>query len=107
MVDAPRSRAAGGRDPARVGDRQQLALVEAGRWVAAGVVRAGCEGDELVQFVNKSYGTSLPRVDMSTYLFNGNTSSGGYPKSSYGPPTQAEVIEFAAAYFSPETLDAF
>lgn len=62
--------------------------------------------DELVQFVNKNYGTSLPRVDMSTYLFNGN-SSGGYPKSSYGPPTQEEIVEFAAAYFTPETLDAF
>jgi hypothetical protein len=63
--------------------------------------------DELVQFVNRNYGTSLPRVDMSTYLFNGNTSAGGYPHSSYGPPTQAEIVEFAAAYFTPETLDAF
>ena len=63
--------------------------------------------DALVEFVNANYGTSLPRVDMSTYLFNGNTSSGGFPASSYGPPTQQEIIDFAAAYFTPAVLDAF
>lgn len=63
--------------------------------------------DELVQFVNASYGTNLPRVNMATYLFNGNTSAGGFPKSSFGPPTQEEIVEFAAAYFTPATLDAF
>jgi len=63
--------------------------------------------DALVQFVNANYGTSLPRVDMSTYLFNGNTSAGGFPHNAFGPPSQEEVIGFAAAYFTPEVLGAF
>lgn len=63
--------------------------------------------DALVQFVNASYGTSLERVDMAEYLFNGNSSAGGFPTNAFGPPTQQEVIDFAAAYFTPEVLDAF
>ncbi len=63
--------------------------------------------DALVQFVNASYGTSLPRVDIAAYLFNGNSSAGGYPTNSYGPPTQQQVIDFAAAYFTPEVLESF
>ena len=63
--------------------------------------------DALVEFVNANYGTTLPRVDMATYLFNGNSSSGGFPTNAYGPPTQQQVIDFAAAYFTPEVLDNF
>jgi hypothetical protein len=63
--------------------------------------------DALVEFVNANYGTSLPRVDMSAYLFNGNSSAGGFPTNAYGPPTQQQVIDFAAAYFTPEVLDNF
>ncbi len=62
--------------------------------------------DALVMFVNASYGTTLPRVDMSPYLLTGN-SSGGFPGSSYGPPTQEQIIEFAAAYFTPAVLENF
>ena len=40
--------------------------------------------DALVQFVNASYGTTIPRVDMSPYLFNGN-SSGGFPTQLVRP----------------------
>ncbi len=63
--------------------------------------------DALVQFMNANYGTNLPRVDMAAFLFNGNSSTGGFPHNSYGPPTQEQVIEFAAAYFTPEVLDNF
>jgi hypothetical protein len=63
--------------------------------------------DALVQFVNANYGTSLERVNMYPYLFNGNSQAGGYPTSSFGPPSQEEIIEFAAAYFTPEVLDNF
>jgi hypothetical protein len=63
--------------------------------------------DALVQFVNANYATSLPRVDMAEYLFNGNSSSGGFPTNAFGPPTQEQIIEFAAAYFTPEVLDSF
>jgi hypothetical protein len=62
--------------------------------------------DALVQFVNANYGTSLPRVDMSPYLLKGN-SSGGFPTATYGPPSQEEIIEFAAAYFTPSVLESF
>ncbi|MBK9966705.1 MAG: SGNH/GDSL hydrolase family protein [Holophagales bacterium] len=62
--------------------------------------------DALVQFVNANYGSSIPRVNMAPYLLTGN-SSGGFPTSSYGPPTQEQIIEFAAAYFTPEVLENF
>jgi hypothetical protein len=64
--------------------------------------------DEVVQFVNANYGTNLPRVDMATYLFNGNSSEGGFPATSFsfiGTPTQEEVMDWAAAYFTPEVLN--
>ncbi|KAA0253076.1 MAG: SGNH/GDSL hydrolase family protein [Acidobacteria bacterium] len=59
--------------------------------------------DELVQFVNAQFGTTLPRVDMYPYLFNGNSQSGGFPVGAH--PSQDEVIEWAAAYFGEETLN--
>lgn len=62
--------------------------------------------DALVQFVNANYGTHFARVDMSPYLLTGN-SSGGFPTSAYGPPTQSEIIDYAAAYFTPEVLKNF
>lgn len=62
--------------------------------------------DEVVKFVNANYGTTIPHVDLSAYFFNGN-SSGGYPINSAAPPSQQQVIEFAAAYFTPEVLEAF
>jgi hypothetical protein len=63
--------------------------------------------DAFVEFVNASYATHLPRVDMAAYLFNGNSSAGGFPTNAFGPPTQQQVIDFAAAYFTPEVLDNF
>lgn len=60
--------------------------------------------DELVKFVNASYGASIPRVNMYTYLFNGN-SSGGYPGTPVGAHlTQEEVLDWAAAYFTPAAI---
>mgnify|MGYP003591767509 CR=1 FL=1 len=61
--------------------------------------------DEVVKFVNANYGTTIPHVDLSAYFFNGN-SSGGYPINSAAPLSQQEVIDFAAAYFTPATLEA-
>ena len=63
--------------------------------------------DALVQFVNANYGTNLPRVNMYPYLLSGNSQVGGYPTSSFGPPSQNEIIDFASAYFTAEVLDAF
>lgn len=63
--------------------------------------------DELVKFVNASFGTNLPRVNMATYLFNGNSSAGGFPKAAFGEPSQQAIIDFAAEYFTAGTLEAF
>jgi len=62
--------------------------------------------DELIKFINANYGTSLPRVNMYPYLSNGN-STGGFVASAFGPPTQEQVIEYAAEYFTPEVLENF
>ena len=64
--------------------------------------------DEMVQFVNANYGTSIPRVDMSTYLFNGNSSPGGYPVGAAGTTLSVEeTIEWAAEIFTPENTQRF
>jgi hypothetical protein len=60
--------------------------------------------DEMVQFINENYGTSIPRVDMSAYLFNGNTSTGGYPVGLSQVLTPEEAIEYGAAIFTPEAM---
>ncbi len=57
--------------------------------------------DQLVQFVNSTYGNNLPRVNMYPFLFNGNTSSGGYPIGAALTPE--EQINWAAAIFGPDT----
>jgi hypothetical protein len=60
--------------------------------------------DAMVQFVNAQYGTSVSRVDMYPYLFQGN-SSGGFPTGTI--PPQSQIIDWAAAYFTPEVLEQF
>jgi len=62
--------------------------------------------DEMVQFINASYGTSIPRVNVSTYLFSGNSSAGGFPLAAGQPPTTEQVIEYAAAIFTPEVMES-
>lgn len=57
--------------------------------------------NELIQFVNGSFGGSISEVDLSTYLFNGNTSAGGYPIGA-APLSAQESLDWAAAIFTPE-----
>lgn len=59
--------------------------------------------DAAIQFVNASYGTNLQRPNMYPYLFDGN-SSGGIPA---GRPSYDELLDWAAAYFTPEVLAQF
>jgi hypothetical protein len=59
--------------------------------------------DELVQFVNATFGTSVPRIDISPYLFNGNSQAGGFPIGMH--PTSDEILNYAAAYFTPGVLE--
>lgn len=62
--------------------------------------------DEMIQFINASYGTSIPRVNMYPYLFNGNSSAGGFPMSVGMPLTSEEMIEYAAAIYTPDVMKA-
>ena len=63
--------------------------------------------NDLIQFINDTYGNSIPQADMYPFLFNGNTSPGGYPNppaaAMAGPLTNEELITWAAAAFTPET----
>ena len=59
--------------------------------------------NDLVNFVNANYGSSVPQVDMSVYLFGGNST--GYPLGR--PVTQGDVLDYGAAYFTPENLKAW
>ena len=59
--------------------------------------------DEVIKFVNAQYGTDVARVDMYPYLFNGNSQAGGFPVGAQ--PTQDEIIEWAAAYFTDGVLE--
>ena len=56
--------------------------------------------NDFVNFVNASYGASVPQVDMSVYLFGGNST--GYPLGL--PVNQGDVLNYGAAYWTPETL---
>jgi len=58
--------------------------------------------DEIIQLINAAYGNNLPRPDMSPFLFNGNTSSGGYP--SGGALSAEEQLLWAAGIFHPDTF---
>ncbi|MFI5180575.1 MAG: SGNH/GDSL hydrolase family protein [Thermoanaerobaculia bacterium] len=56
--------------------------------------------DDVMQAINANYGNNLPRVNMFSYLFNGNTSAGGYPIGAALSPN--DQIDWAAAIFAPE-----
>lgn len=60
--------------------------------------------DDLIQTINYYWNNNLPRVNMQTYLANGDTWPGGYPNGSVlFSPTPTEQIDWAAAIFTPET----
>jgi lysophospholipase L1-like esterase len=57
--------------------------------------------DDLIQTINYYWGNNLPRVNMQTFLANGDTYPGGYPNGSLlGPGNE---IDWAAAIFGPDT----
>jgi lysophospholipase L1-like esterase len=62
--------------------------------------------NELVGFINDTWGNDLPEVNFYPYIFNGNTSPGGYPTgAATAPLTNAEMIEWAAAIYSRENWE--
>ena len=59
--------------------------------------------NDLIQFINANYGNTIVQADMYPFLFNGNTSTGGYPL----PPASVvlapgDEITWAAAVFGPD-----
>ena len=59
---------------------------------------------ELIDFINANYGSSLGSIDMTPYLFNGNTSPGGFPVGL--GLTQQETLKWAAEIYSPENWES-
>lgn len=56
--------------------------------------------DELIQFINRSYGTSIARPDLTPFLFNGNAQAGGFPVGIN--LSDDERLRYAAEIYSPE-----
>ncbi len=65
----------------------------------------------VIDFINANYGNSVASIDMTPYLDNGNTSPGGFPSAPTPTPhlgtfTSDELIEWAAAVYSPENWES-
>jgi len=58
--------------------------------------------DDLMQFMNANFNAGLPRVNMSTYLFNGGTAGGLSGSSSYAPMNGDDFDRAVQAIFTPE-----
>ena len=59
--------------------------------------------DDLIQFMNANFGAALPRVNLSTYLFNGGTNGGLSGSSALYVPLNGEDFERAVqGIFTPE-----
>ncbi len=61
--------------------------------------------NDAINFINQSFNASIPQVDLSVYLFGGRSTTGGFPTGF--TLTQDEVLNFAAAYWTPENMKAF
>ena len=58
--------------------------------------------DEITQFMNENFNAGLPRVNLSTYLFNGGTNGGLAGSSSYVPLNGEDYERAIQAIFTPE-----
>jgi hypothetical protein len=58
--------------------------------------------DDLIQFMNANFNASLPRVNLTTYLFNGGTNGGLAGSSSYAPLNGEDFERAVQAIFTPE-----
>jgi lysophospholipase L1-like esterase len=58
--------------------------------------------DELIQFINASFGTKLEQPNLYPYLFEGNT-SGGYSPTIGFPMSPEDAIKWSAEIFPPES----
>ncbi|MDX9734638.1 MAG: hypothetical protein RBU36_10970 [Thermoanaerobaculia bacterium] len=60
--------------------------------------------DEMVRFINANYGTTIPRPDLSAYLFSGSSAQGGYPVNFGAALTTEDAIAWGAAIYTPEVM---
>jgi hypothetical protein len=58
--------------------------------------------DDLIQFMNANFNAGLPRVNLTTYLFNGGTNGGLAGSSSYAPLNGEDFERAVQAIFTPE-----
>jgi hypothetical protein len=59
--------------------------------------------DDIIQFINANFNAGLPRVNLTTYLFNGGTNGGLSGSSALYVPLNGEDYERAVqAIFTPE-----
>jgi hypothetical protein len=58
--------------------------------------------DDLIQFMNANFNAGLPRVNLTTYLFNGGTNGGLSGSSSYAPLNGEDFERAVQAIFTPE-----
>ena len=58
--------------------------------------------DDLTAFINASFDAGLPRVNLTTYLFNGGTNGGLAGSSSYAPLNGEDYERAVEGIFTPE-----
>jgi hypothetical protein len=58
--------------------------------------------DDLTAFMNANFDASLPRVNLTTYLFNGGTNGGLSGASSYAPLNGEDYDRAVQGIFTPE-----
>ncbi len=61
--------------------------------------------DDAVKFINQNFNASIPEVNLTPYLFNGSSTSGGFPTGM--AMTQDDILNYGAAYWTPENMKAF
>jgi hypothetical protein len=58
--------------------------------------------NDLITFINANYKTSIPAVNLSPFLFNGNAQAGGYPVGLNFSPE--ETLAWAAEIWGNESF---
>ncbi|HMA29506.1 MAG TPA: hypothetical protein VKS23_06555, partial [Thermoanaerobaculia bacterium] len=58
--------------------------------------------DDLTQFINANFDADLPRVNLTTYLFNGGTNGGLAGSSTYAPLNGEDFERAVQGIFTPE-----
>lgn len=57
---------------------------------------------EFIDFLNREFHTTIPQFDLTPFLYNGNTSTGGFPVGLLTAAPPEKVIDVAKEIYSPE-----